>query len=217
MSTESMIRELFRGLETTLHERLSLIEQVLNTVEKPKIPLYDNEFVKRIERLEQQNQTRYSAPDTNMLEVRINALHDKLMQHSASDTSFLEARVNALEEQLASTCAELEMVKSRLKEPTNVNVHSPLPSVIGEEEAPEEVAEDEVAEEEEEAPEDDEGVDAEVLDDAEEGEALEEFQYRGVTYYKDGDNNVYTTDDEGALNPEPVARWTGTKLVRIVS
>ena len=46
-----MIRELFRTLETTLHERLSLIEQILVAVEKPKVPLYDNEFVKRIERL----------------------------------------------------------------------------------------------------------------------------------------------------------------------
>ena len=200
-----MIRELFRGLETTLHERLSLIEQVLNTVEKPKIPLYDNEFVKRIERLEQRN---YS-PDNNFLEARLNALQEQLMRHSTSDTSFLEARVNALEEQLA----EFETFKMGLKETTNVNVHSALPSVMSDEEVPEEDAP-----EAPEAPEDEDAdAEAEVLDDVEEGEALEEFQYKGVTYYKDGDNNVYTTDEEGTLNPEPVARWTGTKLVRIVS
>ena len=46
-----MIRQLFSGLETTLHERLALIEQVLNTIEKPKVALYDNEFVKRIGRI----------------------------------------------------------------------------------------------------------------------------------------------------------------------
>ena len=65
-----MIRQLFSGLETTLHERLALIEQVLNTIEKPKVALYDNEFVKRIERLEHQ-QKHSSATD---MEARMSAL-----------------------------------------------------------------------------------------------------------------------------------------------
>ena len=72
------------------------------------------------------------------------------------------------------------------------------------EEVPEEEAEEE-EEEEEEAP-------------AEEEEAveLEEFEYKGATYYRDSDNNVFTTDEDGELNEEPFGLWNATKQ-RIVA
>jgi hypothetical protein len=172
MSAEPMIRELFRTLETTLHERLALIEQILVTVEKPKVPLYDNEFVKRIERLERQ------------------VVHQ--------DTSYLENRITALEEQLAATNAEVEELRARpiaqlVKEPS---------MILPEEEDCEVLEEDEEAEPEEAEPE-------------EEGLELEELLYKGITYYKDSDNNVYGTDEEGTVIPEPIARWNGVKLVRL--
>jgi hypothetical protein len=184
MSAEPMIRELFRGLETTIHERLSLVEQILTTIEKPKIPLYDNEFVKRIERLEQQRQQ----PD---------------------NTQYLEARIAALEEQLISACAELAELKLR-STAGPIEVQSSFPSPIAhvskleEQEPDDELVLDE--EEEEEAPEEEE----QALE-------LEEFEYKGTTYYKDADNNVYSTDEDGDVIPDPIARWNGTKLVRIVS
>jgi len=167
-----MIRELFRTLETTLHERLSLIEQILVAVEKPKVPLYDNEFVKRIERLERQ------VPQ---------------MQSQVPDVSYLESRISALEEQLAATHAEVEELRL-------ARVVAKEPSVIlPDEDVEGEVLEDEPEEEEEAALE------------------LEPLEYRGVTYYKDADNNVYGTDEEGTVIPEPIARWNGTKLVRLTS
>jgi len=165
-----MIRELFRTLETTLHERLSLIEQILVAVEKPKVPLYDNEFVKRIERLERQ------VPQ---------------MQSHVPDVSYLESRISALEEQLASTHAEVEelrLARFVAKEPS---------VILPDEDVEGEVLEDEPEEEEEAALE------------------LEPLDYKGVTYYKDADNNVYGTDEEGTVIPEPIARWNGTKLVRL--
>jgi hypothetical protein len=172
MSAEPMIRELFRSLESTLHERLSLVEQILVTIEKPKVPLYDHEFVKRIERLER-------------------ASH-------APDTSFLESRIAALEEQLVSTCAELESLKSQMAQG-----HRAGPSqLMAQAEEAIELEEEVEVEETQEEPQ-------------EEGLELEELEYRGVTYYKDADNNVYGTDEEGAVIPEPIARWNGTKLVRL--
>jgi len=172
MSAEPMIRELFRTLETTLHERLSLIEQILVAVEKPKVPLYDNEFVKRIERLERQ------VPQ---------------MQSHVPDVSYLESRISALEEQLAATHAEVEELRL-------ARVVAKEPSVIlPDEDVEGDVLEDEPEEEEEAALE------------------LELLEYRGVTYYKDADNNVYGTDEEGTVIPEPIARWNGTKLVRLTS
>lgn len=179
-----MIRELFRTLETTLHERLSLIEQILVAVEKPKVPLYDNEFVKRIERLER--------------------LATSPAQVPAADTSYLESRISALEEQLAATHAEVEEMRlaSARQEP-----QAKEPSVIlPDEDVEGEVLEDDVEEEEEE----EEAEGEEALE-------LEPLEYRGVTYYKDGDDNVYGTDEEGAVIPEPIARWNGTKLVRLTS
>jgi len=169
MSAEPMIRELFRTLETTLHERLALIEQILVTVEKPKVPLYDNEFVKRIEKLE------------------------RLIQHQ--DTSYLENRITALEEQLAATNAEVEELRMRpIADPVQKE-----PSMILPEEEECEVLEEEPEEAEPE----------------EEGLELEELVYKGITYYKDADNNVYGTDEEGTVIPEPIARWNGIKLVRL--
>jgi DNA repair ATPase RecN len=161
-----MIRELFSNLKTTLNERLDLITQIINTIEKPKIPLYDNEFVKRIERLEHQQ---------------------------PQSSSFMEERIAALEEQLASTCSELEEVKARL-------AAKPVAGVLHEPILPEEEAS--IIVEEEEAEE-------------EAGLELEEFPYKGTVYYKDANNNVYSTDDDGDVITEPIARWTGTKLVRI--
>ena len=183
MSAEPMIRELFRTLETTLHERLSLIEQILVAVEKPKVPLYDNEFVKRIERLERQQTT------------------------PAADTSYLESRIAALEEQLASTNAEVEEMRMRLaagQEP--IGVAKELSIILPEEDVEGEVLEDVVEEEEE--------VEAEADEEALE---LEPLEYRGITYYKDADDNVYGTDEEGTVIPEPIARWNGTKLVRLTA
>jgi TolA-binding protein len=161
MSTEPLIRELFRTLEVTLHERLAIIEQILSAVEKPKVPLYDNEFVKRIERLEAASRTQ-AAP--------------------VSYSPFLEDRLTALEEQLVSMHSQMQQM--RLSAPKTV-----------------EEIEEEVIEEEE--PEEEEGLD------------LEEFEYKGITYYKDGENKVYSTDEDGNVIPEPVARWNGVKLVRL--
>lgn len=176
MTAEPMIRELFRGLETTLHERLSLVEQILNTIEKPKIPLYDNEFVKRIERLETQARAQ---------------VHTQLYDN----TQILESRLTALEEQLASMHAELQEMKlNKTLVPVSTMEDEPLIPDEGE-----------VVD-----------LDEEEAEEEQEGLELEEFEYKGTKYYKDSDNNVYTTDDDGDVIPDPIARWNGTKLVRLV-
>ncbi len=167
MSTEPLIRELFRTLEVTLHERLSIIEQVLSAVEKPKIPLYDNEFVRRIERLEALSRTQ-AAP--------------------VSYSPFLEDRLTALEEQLVSMHSQMQTLLQNQRMGVSPKTVEPEPEVIEEEE---------------------------LVEDEDEGLDLEEFEYKGITYYKDGENKVYSTDEDGNVIPEPVARWNGTKLVRI--
>jgi hypothetical protein len=61
----------------------------------------------------------------------------------------------------------------------------------------EEEAEEEEAEEEEE--------------EAEEAVEYEEIQYKGVTYYKDSENQVYVLDADGDLDDTPVGVWNEEK------
>ena len=87
-----------------------------------------------------------------------------------------------------------------------------------EDEAMEELVEEE-AEEQLEAADEEEEVVEEVVEaeseaEEEEGEALEleEFEYKGSTYYRDSDNNVYMADEDGDVNvEEPIGVWNEAK------
>ena len=63
----------------------------------------------------------------------------------------------------------------------------------------------------------DEVDEADEADEAEEEEAeeealeLEEFEYKGVTYFKDSENQVYEKDDDGDLNDTPIGVWNEEK------
>jgi hypothetical protein len=70
---------------------------------------------------------------------------------------------------------------------------------------------DEEAEGEEEVEVEEEEEEAEEEEEEEEG--LEEVEYKGNTYYKDAENIVYTLNDEGELNEEPVGRWYDDKKI----
>jgi hypothetical protein len=213
MSAEPLIRELFRALEATIHERLSLVENILNTIEKPKVPLYDHEFIRRIERLEQAVNFLQMAPPSAA----------PVPFESGFEKEMLEERIAALEEQLAATCAQVEALEVK-----NVSVIKPESSVVlvREEDVAEpleEVAVEEVVEDEEEnAPssENEEVAEEEAEETAEEeaeeeGAELEldEFPYKGRMFYKDAEDNIYRADDEGEVIPEPIGKWNGKKIV----
>jgi hypothetical protein len=74
----------------------------------------------------------------------------------------------------------------------------------------EEEEEVEVEEEEEEEVE----VEMEAEDseeEEEEEEVLEEFEYKGSTYYRDSQNNVFMTDEDDNLLEEPIGTWNPDK------
>lgn len=56
-----------------------------------------------------------------------------------------------------------------------------------------------------------EEVDEEEEEEEEEALELEEFEYKGVTYFKDSENQVYEKDDDGDLNDTPVGVWNEEK------
>ena len=77
-----------------------------------------------------------------------------------------------------------------------------------EEEAEEEEAEEEVEEEQEEVEEEQE---EEGMEEEEEVVTFEEFEYKGVTYYKDSDGQVYQKDADGDLDETPIGVWNEAK------
>ena len=68
---------------------------------------------------------------------------------------------------------------------------------VEEEEVVEEVEEEEVEEEEEE-------------EEADAGVELEEFEYKGATYYRDTENKVFMLDEDGSVG-EPIGLWNVIK------
>ena len=77
-----------------------------------------------------------------------------------------------------------------------------------EEELEEAEAEAEEELEEAEAEEEMEGQ-LDAAEEEEEQEELEEFEYKGATYYRDSDNTVYMTDADGA--PYAIGVWSSVK------
>jgi hypothetical protein len=54
--------------------------------------------------------------------------------------------------------------------------------------------------------------DADVEEDADAEESdLVEFEYKGVTYYRDSENQVYELNNEGELNEDPIGVWNEQK------
>jgi flagellar biosynthesis GTPase FlhF len=82
-----------------------------------------------------------------------------------------------------------------------------------EEEVEEEVeeAEEEAEEEQEEAEEEQEEEVEEAMEDEEEVVTFEEFEYKGITYYKDSDGQVYQKDADGDLDDTPIGVWNEAK------
>jgi hypothetical protein len=83
------------------------------------------------------------------------------------------------------------------------------------EEEQEEVEEEqeEAEEEQEEAEEEQEEgeEEAEAMEEEEEVVTFEEFEYKGVTYYKDSDGQVYQKDADGDLDDTPIGVWNEAK------
>ena len=87
-----------------------------------------------------------------------------------------------------------------------------------EEEEQEEEEQEEGEEQEEEAEAMEEEVEKYVEADDQEAEAMEEevetyveFKYKGVTYYKDSDGQVYQADADGCLDDTPIGLWNEAK------
>ena len=78
-------------------------------------------------------------------------------------------------------------------------------------EVEEDVEEEEGEAEEEEEVEEEEGEEDQEDDMDEEVVTFEEFEYKGITYYKDSDGQVYQKDADGDLDDTPIGLWNEAK------
>ena len=183
--SEQLIHELFRGVESVVHERLVIAEDVL--------------------------QKKQSSELTEMVKVQGYKIDSLSMQlHKLSEqisilTSLKASQINHpfIHPDSVAFMPQAPMPQAApmpVAEPVLKNVTiGPCVSAI---DMTEEVLEEEVLEEE---------VVEEVVVEEEEEEAqeveLEEFIYKKKTYYKDGENQVYQMDSDGNLDDSPIGVW----------
>jgi hypothetical protein len=221
-----MIHEMFRGLERTIHERLEIIEEMVRrgalgtTATEP----CSDATSQRLETLERQQ--RIDNENTQALLSRI-----------CRGNQYVVSRIDALEEELRQLRSEkpsnlipphplvgIEIVPKkevvlteqnpeRINEADRLLLNSSARTALEEEEHEldgelEGEVEDEleVVEEVE-----DEETQVEEVEEEEEAEELEEFEYKGATYYRDGEKNVFMTDEDGELVPTPIGVWSEVK------
>jgi len=120
---------------------------------------------------------------------------------NSEETDDESDELNSLE--ILETLGEIEAEAEEIR-PTQLNTTKKI-----EVEEVKEAEEAEKVEEVEEAEEVEEVEEAEGAEEAEEAEEVEltPFEYKGTTYYRDPDNNVFMTDENGELIDDSIGVW----------
>ena len=197
-----IVRELFRNLETTIHERLSIIEELLRndgSMEKSmQIQRPDPAVLDRLSKLEASSAE--SSNTINTIKHSLDGLFETVVD--------LSRMIRRLEASHTAVAPAVEDVQQEI-------AHREVSGAAELAEAEAAEVDEEEQEEEEEEEKEEEEVEEEVEEEEEEGEELEleEFVYKrnGKTYYRDQNNNVYQDDEDGNLIDTPVGVWNATK------
>ena len=72
-------------------------------------------------------------------------------------------------------------------------------------------ADDDADDDDDDADADADADEMDVEDEAEEALELEEFEYKGITYFRDTENQVYQVDSDGDLDDTPIGVWNTEK------
>jgi hypothetical protein len=193
------IHDLLHSLEQTIHDRFRLITQLVTskTVEPDNTLI--NALIARIQALEKRLDAIPPAreellPRSPMVGLEVSDKPVAVVPEKASSNKAVTVTLPVSEQAVSPD----EVVEEVAPEDDI--------SVIITAEAEVHVAMESEAEAEAEAEEAEE----------EEAEELTEFEYKGATYYRDSDNNVFTTDEDGELEQEPFGLWNEQKQ-RIVA
>lgn len=222
--SNTLLRELFRGLESSIHERLVVLEELIRNTEEPHAePRGTIEQSLQITRMDPGLQERLSTIDTTLHELF--ALQKSIGNAMKESNRRVEDVSRALSE---SKLHETDVSKALAQIQARLEALETIMPSDAEEEAEAEVAEadDHVIEEEEEtevADEEEEEEEEEVVEEEEVGLEGEEFTYKGVTLFRSTDNKVYQPDEDGSIDPDaPYGLWVanpklpeGGKITRL--
>ena len=214
--SDHLIKSIFRNLESNIHERFSIYEDILS-----KTLVNGNGSV------EQSIQVQRSDPAVldrmNRVETALKSMMDSVhsvqeqVRQYHKEMEALRKRMTILEAAQKTVAPVPEEVQQEIA--TNEVIHAPeLAEAEGaevEEQDEEEVFEEvEVEEEEEEVvEEEEEEEEEEEVEEEEEGEevelSLEAFVYPRdkKTYWRDDDNVVYPEDEDGNVIDTPIGVW----------
>ncbi len=238
MSTE-VVRELFRNLETTLHDRLKVIEDILSTT-RQTVSNSSNvnpaafeegltKLKKHIESLEEytMGEVRALAYNHDMLEKRVESL-ERSMKSSIESFLTINSTIGMMQKRMDDEKpVEAAEVEAEIEETQEAALNADVDPVAAETKARaalvkavEELEEEEEVEQEEQEEEEEIEVEEEVEEEEVEEEEveeleLEEFDYKKKTYYRDQHNNVYIADEEGCVDPSAVIGIWNPKTKKI--
>jgi hypothetical protein len=200
--SEQLLHELFRGVESVVHERLGIAEDLLQRAQASELA----EMVKvqgyKIDSLSMQlhKLSEQIAMLTTLKASELNHPHLYVAPVVAATPAVTASpAVAAASPVLKNVLIGPSLSSSAALVPTALVPTALVPTATTEEDDAEVEEEDDAEVEEEE---DDAEVEVE-----EEAVELEEFTYKGKTYYKDGENQVYQMDKNGDVDETPVGIW----------
>jgi hypothetical protein len=181
MSSE-LLHELFSGLEKSVHERLVMAEDVLHKKQESELT----------------DLVRIQGYKIDALSLQLSRMAEQLAQIKTPPSLMPSAMVTMMTASApAPAPSAAKVAGTTLK---NVMISPPVvakPMLLPEPEVVEEEVDDAEVEEEVE----EEEVEEEAME-------LEEFTYKGKTYAKDGENQVYQLNSEGELEDDtPIGIW----------
>lgn len=215
MSSE-IVRELFRSLEHTLHDRLKVIEDILSATKQtvstsaPEGKAFDpSPILERLTHLESHfqsldeytmGQIRTLAFNHDQLELRVESL-ERSMKSAVESFRTINETVGMLQKRVDDIPVEVAEVEAEIEEAQEAALNAEEESVVNEVATKEALvkAVEQLQEEEEEDGEDEDEPDLEV------------FTYKKKDYCRDQDNNVYAINDEGEADlSEVIGIWNPT-------
>jgi hypothetical protein len=202
---EHAVTQLLRDLERTIHERVEAIELFLRTKghgsERPESSVSSDKYDSMM-RAHQYLLGRIDALEQEVEQLRMEKAQDEIpfdtssLFNTAPLTGLMVSpkvdppeSINEADRLLLNSSARKALDSKKVEAaPVAVPVPVPVPE--------EEVEEDQEIQEEED----------------EQGLELEPFDYKGSTYYRDPEKNVYMADEEGNVDPEnPIGVWSEVK------
>ena len=215
----SLVHELIRSLENTIHERLGMIEEVIQKRQAP-VPEAAPHWVRAQEekQVAMQRAHQFLLQRIETLEDDLSSLRGQLAEREAAPSLIPPNPLVGIEVIPKKEVVVPDIAPEPINHADRLLMNNSARMALEEEEAQEEIveeAQEEVVEEVQDEEEVEEEAQDEVQDEEAEGEEeLEEFEYKGATYYRDSENSVYMTDADGELSV--IGVWSDVKKRIIV-